>query len=69
MVSFPKQWSGKKAKRPKTTRKPIPTNVEVIRKEIKLEKGPQCHNPASIIRLIGDTNESNIIVGGVSCKG
>ena len=41
----------------------------MIRKDIKLEKGPEYHNPDPLVRLIGDTNESNIKVDGVSCKG
>ena len=41
----------------------------MVNKDIKLEKGPQYHNPDPLVRLIGDTNEINIIVGGVSCKG
>ena len=68
-VSPQKQWSGKWTGRPKSARKPVPTNAKVIRKDIKLERGPQYQNPDLLVRLIGDTNEMKIIVKGVSCKG
>ena len=45
------------------------TNSKVIRKDIKLEKDSQYHKPDPLIRKIGDTNEKNIIVDGISCKG
>ena len=42
-------------------------NTKAVRKDIKLEKGPQYYNP--LVRLIWDTNETDIVVDGVSCKG
>ena len=47
---------------------PTSTNSKVIRKDIKLEKGPQYHNPDPPVRLIEDTNDPNIIIDGVNCK-
>ena len=67
-VSPPKQWSGKWTGRPKSTRKPITTNAKVIRKDIKLEKDPQYHKPDPLVRLIGDTIETNVRVVGVFCN-
>ena len=48
---------------------PIPTNSKATDKDIKLEKGPQYHNPDPLVRLTGDTNKTNAIIDGVSCKG
>ena len=40
-----------------------------MNKDIKLKKSPKYHKPDPIVRLIGDTNDTNIIADGVSCKG
>ena len=44
-------------------------NSKVINKDIKLEKGPQYHNSDPLVRLVGNTNETNIIIDWVSYKG
>ena len=66
---YPEAHSGSRTGRQKPARRPTSTNSNVLRKDIKLEKGPQYHNPEPLVRLIGDTNETNVIVDGVSCKG
>ena len=37
----------------------------MIRRDIKSEKGPWYHNPVPLVRLTGDTNDTNTIVDGV----
>ena len=45
------------------------TNSKAIDKDIKLMKDPQYHNPDPLVRLTEDTNETNIVINVVSCKG
>ena len=48
--------------RPKQAKRPTPTNSKEIRKNIELEKGPQYHDPGPPVRLLGETNETKIIL-------
>ena len=68
-VSPSKQQSGKWSGRPKSARRHMSMNSREINKDIKLERTPQHCNTDPLVRLIGDTNETKIIVDGVSCKG